>query len=116
MFFEFSDGIDSVERTQFMNTPIERISIRTFFILFVCILLFLGGYLIYLVIVQGQSNLLIAQKNAQDDYNVISSRGQILTSNKTVVAFSQDAFNVAATPALFEDEQQIKSIVDKITL
>ena len=62
MFFEFSDGIESVEETQFMRRPIERISIRTFFILFVCVLLFLGGYLLYLVVTQGQENLLIAQK------------------------------------------------------
>ena len=97
-----------------MRRPIERISIRTFFILFVCVLLFLGGYLLYLVVTQGQENLLIAQKNAQDDYNVISSRGQITTMDKTVVALSQDAFNVVATPALFENEQQIKSIARRI--
>lgn len=115
MFFEFSDGIESIENDRFMNTPIERISIRTFFILFMCVLLFLGVYLLYLVATKGQSNLLIAQKNAQDDYNVISSRGQIMTTDKTVVALSQDAFNVVATPSQFKNEQQIELIVRKIT-
>ena len=115
VFFEFSDGIESVEQTQFVNTPIERISIRTFFLCFLCILVFLGGYLMYLVVSKGESNLLVAQKNAQDDYNVISSRGQIITTDNTIVALSQDAFNVVATPALFENERQIELIVNNIT-
>ena len=115
IFFEFSDGIESVEQNQFINTQIERISIRTLFFVFVACLVFLGAYLVYIVIATGDDNLLIAQKNAQDDYSVISSRGQILTANNTVVALSQSAFNVVATPVQFENEQQIQSIVHTIT-
>ena len=113
-FFDFSDGIEEAEGNQFMNTPIERISIRTFFIVFLCVLLFLCGYLLYLSIDKNEHNLLVAQKNAQDDYSVISSRGQILTSDRTVVALSQVAFNVIARPIQFQSQQQIRSVVREV--
>ena len=113
-FFDFSDGIDSIEENQFMNTPIERISIRTFFTLFICVLIFLGVYLLYLIIFEGGSNLHAARIQAQENSRVVSSRGNILTKNNIPVALSQDVFNVIARPTQFDDTQHIASVAREI--
>jgi len=94
-----------------LEVSVESVRFRMFFITVFALFAFLAGYLLYVNFIHGKDYKALSQKNAQESYEVGSSRGEIKTSDGRVVASVQLVFELVADPSKFT-EDEIAYVVD----
>jgi len=106
---------DNNQGVPHLRILVGGITIKTFLFAFIALCCFLVFYVVYLFVLKGEENSLIASHNAQTVYHVGQSRGEILAVDGTVLVSSKIAFHLMANPSLFESEEEIKRAMDALS-
>ena len=92
-----------------LEVPVNPIGTKLFYFFIFSILLFLGLYTVYLSVGQGSQFKNLAEANAQRVHQMGASRGEILSADGEVLAYSEIVFNLSINPSRTSEED-----VDKI--
>ncbi|MDX1608056.1 MAG: penicillin-binding protein 2 [Candidatus Spechtbacterales bacterium] len=82
-----------------LEVPVNPLSTRIFFLCIFGILLFLGAYTLFISLTEGTKFKNLAEANAQRVHQVGASRGQIVSSDGEVLAYSEVVFNLSINPS-----------------
>ena len=95
----FEDGEQKLE------VPVNPASTHLFFMGIFAILVFLAGYGVYLNVRYGNEYKALATLNAQRVHDMSAPRGEIMSSDGEVLAYSELGFNLMLDPSKLPEEE-----------